>query len=257
MAEPFHDAVLAARILLQWFWSVSGPSGVATRASIGDELIALDRDGALPTAPATSRPSRPGVIGTRARRCRPGPTLRQRRAALAHPVRTPTGWSHLQFAEAGLAVLDGDLERARGHAEALRAGLQRVRRYTADSSPASILAVVDAEAGDVDAALAGLQVLLASPYGAPISWLEAWILADGERPDEARAALAKFDGPLPDDWLKLPLTTAAVHAAARVGDVRFLRRHLPDLDLWPTGSRSSARAGSPSDRSASPWPRPT
>ena len=44
------------------------------------------------------------------------------------------------------------------------------------------------------------------------------------------AALAGFHGPLPDDWLQLPLTTAAVHAAARVGDVRFLRRHLPLLE---------------------------
>ena len=83
-----------------------------------------------------------------------------RARALAHPVRTPTGWAHLQFAEAGLALLDGDLERARAHADALRPALQRVRRYTADSSPASILAVVETEAGDTDAALAWLAVLL-------------------------------------------------------------------------------------------------
>ena len=41
---------------------------------------------------------------------------------------------------------------------------------------------------------------------------------------------AAFDGPLPDDWLQVPLTTAAVNAAARLGDVRFLRRHLPSLE---------------------------
>jgi hypothetical protein len=56
------------------------------------------------------------------------------------------------------------------------------------------------------------------------------VLSQGRRDDDARVALAGFDGPLPDDWLKLPLTTAAVHAAARVGDQRFLRRHLPDLE---------------------------
>jgi hypothetical protein len=54
-------------------------------------------------------------------------------------------------------------------------------------------------------------------------------LSVGGRQDEARAALARFDGPLPDDWLQLPLTTAAVSAAASVGDLRFLRRYLPSL----------------------------
>jgi hypothetical protein len=47
---------------------------------------------------------------------------------------------------------------------------------------------------------------------------------------EARAALSRFDGPLPEDWLRLPLTTAAVNAAAAAGDLRFLRRHLRSLE---------------------------
>ena len=143
---------------------------------------------------------------------------------------TPTAWAHLQFAEAGLALLDDDLERARAHADALRPALQRVRRYTADSSPASILAVVAAEAGDTDAALEHLADISASPYGAPIGWLEAWVLAEGGRLDDVPPALGRFDGPLPDDWLMLALTTAAIHAAAAVGDSRFLRRHLPSLE---------------------------
>ena len=56
------------------------------------------------------------------------------------------------------------------------------------------------------------------------------MLAEGGRLDEAAATLAQFDGPLPDDWLRIPLTTAAVHAAAAVGDQRFLRRHLSTLE---------------------------
>jgi DNA-binding SARP family transcriptional activator len=230
MADSLGDAVLSARILLQWFWSVSGPSGVAKRAAIGDQLIALDQDGTLPARlrplAHLARVSSALELGDvdRARRC-----VSDARA-LAHPVRTPTGWAHLQFAEAGLAILDGDLIRARGHAIALRPALQRVRHYTADSSPASILAVVAVEAGETAAALDALAPLLASPYAAPIRWLEAWILSEGGRLDEARAALASFDGPLPDDWLQLPLTTAAVHAAARTGDLRFLRRQLPLLE---------------------------
>jgi Tetratricopeptide repeat len=209
---------------------VSGPSGRSARASIGDRLIALDGDGALPARlrplAHLARVSSALESGDAelARRC--VATARM----LAHPVRSPTGWAHLQFSEAGLALLDGDVERARAHADALRPALQRVRRYTADSSPASILAVVEAEAGDTDAALERLGVLLASPYAEPIHWLEAWILAVGGRFDQARAALAGFDGPLPDDWLYVPLTTAAINAAAAVGDLRFLRRHLPSFE---------------------------
>ena len=230
MADGLDDGVLAARILLRWFWSVSGPSGNAARASIGDRLIALDFDGVLPPRlrplAHLARVSSALEVGDaeRARRCVGAAR------ALAHPVRTPTGWAHLQFAEAGLAILDGDLARARAHADALRSALLRVRRYTADSSPASILAVVETEAGETDAALERLAVLLASPYAEPIRWLQAWVLAEGGRLDEAAATLAQFDGPLPDDWLRIPLTTAAVHAAAAVGDQRFLRRHLSTLE---------------------------
>ncbi len=230
IAEALDDVVLSARIMLRWFWSVSGPGDVATRASIGDHLIRLDRDGALPARlrplahlARVSSALELGDIDV-ARRC-----VNDARA-LAHPVRTPTGWAHLQFAEAGLALLDGDLERARAHAAALAPALQRVRSYTAESSPTSILAVVETESGDIDAALGRLAPLFASPYAAPIRWLEAWILTEGGRLDDARTALRRFDGPLSDDWLKLPLTTAAIHAAARVGDRRFVRRHLPDLE---------------------------
>lgn len=228
--DDLDDPVLAARLLLHWFWSVSGPSGLAMRASIGDRLRALDAGAPLPARlRSLAHLSRVSAAletgdGELARRC-----VGDARA-LAHPVRTPTGWAHLQFAEAGLALLDGDLARCRAHAAALRPALLRVRRYTADSSPAAILAVAECEAGDTDAALERLAVLLGSPYAEPIRWLEAWVLAQGGRTEPARAALAAFDGTLPDDWLKLTLTTAAVHAAAAVRDHRFLRRHLPALE---------------------------
>jgi hypothetical protein len=230
MAEPLDDAVLSAGILLRWFWSVSGPSGVAMRASIGDQLIALDRNGVLPARlrplAHLARVSAALELGDAelARTC--VATAR----ALAHPVRTPTGWAHLQFAEAGLALLDADLARCRAHVAALRLAMQRVRRYTADTSPASILTVIATESGDTDAALGHLAPLLESPYAAPIRWLEAWVLSEAGRLDDARVALAAFDGPLPDDWLQIPLTTAAINAAASVDDVRFLRRHLPTLE---------------------------
>ena len=85
MAEPLDDAVLSAGILLRWFWSVSGPSGVAMRASIGDQLIALDGDGSAARPAAAARPPRPGVVRPRARRRRPGPTVRGRRPGAGPP----------------------------------------------------------------------------------------------------------------------------------------------------------------------------
>ncbi|MGB3412477.1 MAG: BTAD domain-containing putative transcriptional regulator [Microthrixaceae bacterium] len=230
MAEPLDDAVLSARILLQWFWSVSGPSGHAARAQIGDRLVALAEGGELPRR---LRPLAHLARVSSALEVGDGELARESVAkarALAHPVRTPTAWAHLQFAEAGLALADDDLERARAHASALRSALLRVRRYTADTSPASILAVAAAESGDTDAALGHLAVLLESPYAAPIGWLEAWVLAEGGRIEAIPAALARFDGPLPDDWLAPALTTAGIHAAAVVGDTRFLRRNLPSIE---------------------------
>ncbi len=230
MAEPVDDAVLSARILLQRFWSVSGPSGHAARAQIGDRLIALAEGGRLPRR---LRPLAHLARVSSALEVGDGDLARESVAkarALAHPVRTPTAWAHLQFAEAGLALADDDLERARAHASALRSALLRVRRYTADTSPASILAVAAAESGDTDTALGHLAILVKSPYAGPVGWLEAWVLAEGGRIEAVPAALARFDGPLPDDWLAPALTTAGVHAAAAVGDTRFLRRHLPSLE---------------------------
>ena len=119
-ADATGDTLLSARVLLQWMWSVSGPDGVTARGFIGDRLIALDGDGELPTRlrplAHLARVSSALELGDAAlaRRC----VAAARR--LAHPVRTPTGWAHLQFAEAGLALNDGDLEHARGHATALR-----------------------------------------------------------------------------------------------------------------------------------------
>jgi DNA-binding SARP family transcriptional activator len=230
MCEPLDDPSLTAHILLQWFWSVSGPSGHAVRAHIGDRLIELAEGGGLarrlvPLAHLSRVSSAlEAGDGQLARAC--VATAR----ATAHPTRTPTAWAHLQFAEAGLALAESDLERARAHADALRTALVRVRRFTADSSPASILAVASSEAGDTVAALEQLAPLRESPYAAPIGWLEAWILAQGGRLEEVPAALARFDGPLPDDWLAPALTAAGIHAAAAIGDTRFIRRNLGAIE---------------------------
>ncbi|MDQ2648976.1 MAG: AAA family ATPase [Actinomycetota bacterium] len=230
LATGLDDAILQAHSLLRWFWSVSGPSGLEARHRIGDALIELDRAGRLPTPlrplAHLARVSSALEVGDvdLARTCVTAAR------ALADPVRTPAAWAHLQFAAAGLASLEGDPARVRAHARELRVALRWVRRYTADTSPASVLAVNAAESGRADEALRHLDLLRRSPYGGPLGWLEAWILAQAGRVAEAGPALAAFDGPLPDDWLFLPLTTAGVLAAAAIGDRRFLARHLPTLE---------------------------
>jgi hypothetical protein len=232
LASEIDDTTLQARSLLKWFWAVSGPSGLAARQRIGDELIGLEQAGRLPN------PLRPLAHLARVSSALEVGDVDLARACMdaarsgVDPVQAPSAWAHLQFAAAGSASLDGDLARVRAHARELRSALRKVRRYTADTSPASILAVNAAESGLPDEAVAHLEILRRSPYGGPLGWLEAWILAGDHRTDGARTALAAFDGPLPDDWLFLPLTTAGVLAASAVGDHRFLDRHLPSLEPY-------------------------
>jgi hypothetical protein len=229
-ARSLDDAVLSARILLQWFWSVSGPSGQPARASIGAQLVALDEAGSLPPRLRPLAHLAQVAAAIEVGDIELARSAVARAKALAHPVRTPTGWAHLLYAETGLAQIDGDVARARDLVDALRPALLRVRRYTADSTPASLRIVIETEAGDYDEALRWLDTLEPTPYAVPIQWARAWVLAEAGRPEDARDALARFDGPLPDDWLWVPLTTFAVTAAAAVGDERFLHRHLADLE---------------------------
>ena len=184
----------SARILLQWFWSVSGPSGVATRAAIGDRLVALDHDGCPAVPAASARPPRPGVGGVGARRRRSRPAVRRRGPCPRPPVRTPTGWAHLQFAEAGLALLDGDLERCRAHVAASDrrcSGCGATRRQ----QPGSILAVVEAESGDIDAALGPVP--------------RCWHRRTADRSDGSRPGYSVEAGRLDDArGLRSPASTA-------------------------------------------------
>ncbi len=229
-AEALGDPLLLARTMLQRYWALSGPDGAAERARIGDRLVALAGSGDLPShlVPLAhlARVSPAYETGDRAtvERCRAAAR------AAAHPVRTPVGWAHLQYLESSLALLDGDLDRAAAGADGVGEAMWRARRFAAATTRAGLLAVIRAEQGRTDDALAQLAVIEAAPYGESIRWLKAWILALGGRHAESAQALAAFDGGLADDWLRVPMTVAGVLAAARVGDQAFLERHLTTLE---------------------------
>ena len=243
-----------------WFWSVSGPSGVR---DAGVDRRPPHRPRPRRRAPrpaAAARPPRPGVVGAGARRRRPGAALRAMPPA-CWPTRCarrpagPTCSSPRPGSRSSTATSNG----LGATPPPCGPALHRVRRYTADSSPASILAVVETESGDTDAALAlARSALRHRPTPQPIRWLEAWVLSEGGRLDDARVALAGFDGPLPDDWLQAPADHRS-RPRRRTGRRRPLPPPPPARPRRrsPTGSPSSARAGSPSGRWAWPSPRRT
>ena len=228
-AERSGEPVILARVLLQRYWAVSGSGGNAERAAIGDRLIRLTESDALPERfVPLAQLARVSAAYERGQ-MEIVEECRVRARASAHPVRTPTAWAHLLYLETSLALLRGDLERAAIGADALGDALWRVRRFAAASTRAGLLAVIHAERGAVDDALSCIDVIASTPYGASVTWLKAWILAEAGRTAEASTALAAFDGPLTDDWYRIPMTTAAVLAGASIGDRPFLRRYLGDL----------------------------
>ena len=148
----------------------------------------------------------------------------------AHPVRTPTGWAHLQYLETSLAALRGDLDRAAGLTDALAEATSRIRHFVAESIRGVNLATIRTEQGRIDDAMAEMALLERSQYAPSVFWLKAWMLTVGGRDDDARAALAEFDRGLPDDWYRVPITCAGVLAAAHLRDTAFLRRHVEVLE---------------------------
>ncbi|CAN5490103.1 BTAD domain-containing putative transcriptional regulator [soil metagenome] len=228
-AEVVGDPLLVARTVLHRYWGLSGPTHNGERIELTGRLIALADSGVLPDhlVPLAhlSRVAAAYEVGDLAT----VEACRRRARETAHPVRTPTAWAHLQYLETSLALLVGDLDRAATMATAIGGAYWRVRRFSADATRASLLAVIRAEQGRTDDALANVDLLEAPPYGTSIQWLRAWVLAGAGRLDEVGPALAAFDGPLGEDWYRVPLTAAAVQAAAAAGEIGFLRRHLPDL----------------------------
>ncbi len=229
-AEAAGDPLVLARVLLQRHWGISGSSMNGARAALGDRLIELVGTGALPDrfTPLAhlSRVSAAYEVGDMetVERC-----LRNARDT-AHPVRTPTGWAHLQYLETSLAALRGDLDRATELTDALGEAMSRVRRFAAESTRGVNLAMILTEQDRIDEAMAEVALLERSQYAPSVFWLKAWMLTVGGRDDAARAALAEFDGGLPDDWYRVPVTCAGVLAAAHLRDTAFLRRHVEVLE---------------------------
>ena len=229
-AERAGDPVVLTQVLLQRYWGLQGPDFVAERTLIGERMITLADEGGLPDrlVPLAhlARASTAYELGDRGTldRCA------DRARATAHPVRTPVAWAHVRYLETSFALLSGELDRAAELAVELRDAFWRVRRFAAVTTTAAILTVVRTEQRRYDEALAEVAVLEESLYQASIQWMKAWVLAEAGRDDEARIALSSFGGELGDDWLRTPLTVAAVLAAARTGEVGFLRRHLESLE---------------------------
>jgi len=147
----------------------------------------------------------------------------------ADPVHTPSAWSYVLYAEASLLLLRGAFAEAEAKIAELHEAFRRTRPFVADTTYSALMAQLRSEQGATDEAIAFLEILRFTAYAESISWLRAWILAEGGRSEAAARELDAFDGPPPDDWYGIVVLTAAVHAAASSGAVGFLRRHLDEL----------------------------
>jgi DNA-binding SARP family transcriptional activator len=229
-AEGHGDPALLERVLIMRFWAISSPYAWEERAAIGARLVELAEAGSLP---ASSVPlAHLSVVSSAFERGRMDVVDAAVAAAraTAHPARTPRAWMHLLWTEAAVAVVRGDLERAEVLAGQLGTAAWRVRRFTSEFTHATVLSQVLAEQGRIEEAVRAFEPLNHPPYDGSAKWFAAWLYADTGRPDEAAAALDAWDGPVPEDWLTLTVLTAGVHAAATVGNLAFLRRHLPALE---------------------------
>ncbi|MCU1371325.1 MAG: ATPase [Ilumatobacteraceae bacterium] len=229
-AEVHGDPVLLRRVLLQRFWAISSPHLAEERLAIADRLVGLLRSGDLPAtfAPLAHLAGVSSVLEWGDLEAVDAMVAAAR--STAHPGRTPVAWMHLLWTETSVSLLRGDLDRALAQTEQLTTAAWRVRRFTAEFTRAAMESTVLAEQGRIDDALRAFEPLKHPPYDQSSQWYLAWLLASNGRPDEAAAALARWDGPIPDDWLTLSVATAGTLAAATIGDAAFLRRHLPALE---------------------------
>jgi DNA-binding SARP family transcriptional activator len=232
-AEVHGDPLLLQRVLFQRFWAVTSPHAADERASIGRRAVELAEAGGLPAA-FTPLAHLVGVASALERgQVDVAEAMVAAARETAHPARTPMAWMHLLWAECSLSMVRGDLDRAAAQTELLGVAAWRVRRFTAEFTRAGMMSAVLAEQGRIDDALRAFEPLNHFPYDQSSQWFVAWYLAGNGRHDEAAAALARWDGPISDDWLTLVVATSGVLAAAIVGDTAFLRRHLPTLETMP------------------------
>jgi DNA-binding SARP family transcriptional activator len=221
--------ITQARVLVQRYWVMWRPSGVAARTETADALVRLTEGGGLPPAFAplahVARFTTAYELGDASAAARSIQLAR----AVADPVRTPSAWSYVLYAETSLLLLRGVFADAEAKIGELHEAFRRTRPFVAETTHAALLAQLRCEQGATDEAVASLEVLRDTAYASSIAWYRAWILAEGGRTDAAAAELDSFDGPLPDDWYAIVILTAAVHAAARCRALGFLRRHLDGL----------------------------
>ena len=254
--EAHGDAELSQRVLLMRYWAISSPNAWEERQEISDRLVELAESGVLP---ASFTPLAHLAETASTFQCGDIDAVDAAVAAAretAHPARTPIVWMHLLWTEVSLAMLRGELDRALVQTEELGIASWRVRRFTAEFTRAAMRSSVLAEQGRIDEALKAFEPLNHPPYDQSSQWLLAWFLASNGRDQDAIDALGRWDGPVPDDWLTLALLTAGVLAAATVGEVGFLRRHLPSLEPL-SGYLAIAGNGGPfygPGITPSPWP---
>ncbi len=226
-AEQAGDLLVLGRCLLQRHWSAWRPRGHAVRTDVAERLLALVADGALPS---WFTPLAHLTRFTAAYEIGDAEVAWQHLAgarASADPRRTPSADAYVLYAEASRALLQGDLDRAPELVDAVHDAFLRTRRVAAAGTRDGLLLLLGVLAGDTEGALAAAGRFDGTAYEPSMRWMRAWVLAEAGRHDDAVDELAAFDGPVADDWYRLPLLAAALHAAGLAGSVEHVERLLP------------------------------
>ena len=226
-AETAGDPLVLARVLVQRYWCTWRPSGHDARTTVAERLLALVAGGDLPP---WFTPLAHLARFTTAYEVGDADLVAHHLAAArrtADARRTPSADTYVRYAEVSLLLLRGDGVRAEPAIAEVHAAFRRTRAVAADGTALGLTMLLRALVGDTEAALAAVDGFTGTPYEASARWFRAWMLAEAGRATDAVAQLEAFDGALADDWYRLPLLTAALHAAGRAGSVAQVERLLP------------------------------
>ena len=226
-AEAVGDPLVLARVLVQRYWCTWRPSGHAARTAVAERLLALVAEGDLPP---WFTPLAHLARFTTAYEVGDADLVAHHLGAArrtADARRTPSADTYVRYAEVSLLLLRGDRARTEAAIAEVHAAFRRTRAVAADGTALGLTMVHRALAGDTGAALAAVDGFVGTPYEASARWFRAWMLAEAGRATDAVVQLEAFDGVLADDWYRLPLLTAALHAAGRAGSVAQVERLVP------------------------------
>jgi hypothetical protein len=230
MARRIGDPEVLARTLVLRYFATWRPSAQPDRVVLADEYQQLVANHDLPprlvALAAQLRWCAAAEVGD------PVGKAAAMRDALAttDPIRTPTLWATLLCSQVSEHLLAGRFDAAEAAGTQMFEALEGGRRLNAALLEHTIRAQVRMEQGRLGEMVSELHTEAeSSSFAGPFAWFAAWLLAEDGQLELADVALHSFDAHLSDDWLRPPMSSAALHVAAELGDREFAARRFDEL----------------------------